>query len=300
MIDGKRVNRSYTIASSPTLKGACELTIKRDPNGLASRFLHDTLRVGDSIKVTAPAGKFIFTGSESPAILMIGGGVGVTPLMSVARYLARQAWDGDIYFIVVAKKETDIIFHDELRELSKRAANFHLCITLTQPDADSTWREHRGYISEMLLQNLVGDVARLPVHLCGPKGMMEATRELLLKCGVPTEQIKTEEFVSPRVTDPQLAETQTEPIATSSRISFKRSKLDSEISAETSVLEAAEAASIDLPFECRSGICGQCKTRLLSGSVVMDSEDALTATEKANGWILACQAHASSDVVVDA
>ena len=64
--------------------------------------------------------------------------------------------------------------------------------------------------------------------------------------------------------------------------------------------QAAEASSIDLPFECRSGICGQCKTRLLSGSVVMDSEDALTANEKANGWILACQAHATSDVVVEA
>jgi len=73
---------------------------------------------------------------------------------------------------------------------------------------------------------------------------------------------------------------------------------DTEITAETTVLEVAKAASVDLPFECRSGIC-QCKTRLLSGSVVMDSEDALTAAEKANGWILACQAHASSDVVVD-
>ena len=75
--------------------------------------------------------------------------------------------------------------------------------------------------------------------------------------------------------------------------------LDTEITAETTVLEAAEAASVDLPFECRSGICGQCKMRLLSGSVIMDSEDALTVVEKANGWILACQAHASSDVVVD-
>ena len=84
------------------------------------------------------------------------------------------------------------------------------------------------------------------------------------------------------------------------RITFNRSKQESELDAEATVLEAAEASSIDLPFECRSGICGQCKTRLLSGSVAMDSEDALTAAEKANGWILACQAHATSDVVVEA
>jgi ferredoxin-NADP reductase/DMSO/TMAO reductase YedYZ heme-binding membrane subunit len=300
MIDGKRVNRSYTIASSPTLEGACELTIKRDPNGLVSRFLHDHLKVGDVIKVTAPAGKFVFTGSESPAILMIAGGVGITPLMSVARFLADRAWDGEIYFVVVARKESDIIFYEELQGLSKRFANFHICITLTQPDAEGSWPGHRGHISEVLLQNLAGDLKRLPVHLCGPKGMMEATRELLIECGVPKEQIKTEEFVSPRATEASVAVEQLEPVAAAARVSFNRSKLEAEIDAETTVLEVAEASSIDLPFECRSGICGQCKTRLLSGSVVMDSEDALTATEKANGWILACQAHASSDVVVDA
>jgi ferredoxin-NADP reductase len=275
------------------------LTIKRDPNGLVSRFLHDTLKVGDVLKVTAPAGKFVFTGAESPAILMIAGGVGITPLMSIARYLTDRAWDGDIYFVVVARKESDIIFHEELRGLSQRFANFHLCITLTQVDAES-WPGHRGFISEVLLQNLAGDLTRLPVHLCGPKGMMEATRELLLKCGLSSNQIKTEEFVSPRTAVSNALVEQFAAPATSSRISFKRSKLDAEIAAETTVLEAAEASSIDLPFECRSGICGQCKTRLLSGSVVMDSEDALSAKEKVSGWILACQAHACSDVVVDA
>ena len=300
MIDGKRVNRSYTIASSPTLPGACELTIKRDPNGLVSRFLHENLKVGDSLKVTAPAGKFVFTGSESPAILMIAGGVGITPLMSVARFLTDRVWDGEIYFVVVARTESDIIFHDELRDLSLRFANFHLCITLTQVAGESTWPGHRGFISEVLLQNLAGDLTRLPVHLCGPKGMMEATRELLLKCGLSTESIKTEEFVSPRAAESNHIVEPPEPITTSSRISFKRSKLDAEIAAETTVLEAAEASAIELPFECRSGICGQCKTRLISGSVVMESEDALTTVEKANGWILACQAHANSDVVVDA
>lgn len=299
-VDGKRVNRSYTIASSPTLKQACELTIKRDPNGLVSRRLHDTLKVGDALKVSAPAGKFVFTGTESRAILMIAGGVGITPLMSVARYLTDRAWDGDIYFVVVAKKERDIIFHEELQRFSKRFLNFHLCITLTQVDAEDSWPGHRGFLSDVLLQNLVGDLRRLPIHLCGPQGMMDATQELLLKCGVSSEQIKTEEFASPKAAESNTPADPPESCVTAARISFKRSNRVAEIGGDTTVLEAAEASLIDLPFECRSGICGQCKTRLLSGSVVMDSEDALTATEKANGWILACQAHATSDVVVEA
>jgi glycine betaine catabolism B len=317
-IDGKRVNRSYTIASSPTLNGACELTIKRDPNGLASRYLHDHCKVGDVLKVTAPAGKFVFTGTEASSILMIAGGVGITPLMSVARYLAEKVWDGDIYFVVVARKESDIIFHDELRELSRRCPNLHLCITLTQVDANSSWPGHRGFISEQLLHNLVIDLKSVPIHLCGPTGMMDATRDLLIQCGVAAQQIKTEEFVSPRVTghgvsgdvgtesnvsteENQPPEEITSSAATSlSRIRFNRSNVEAEMDGDTTVLEAAEATAIELPFECRSGICGQCKTRLLSGTVVMDSEDALTAAEKAHGWILACQAHACANLVVDA
>ncbi len=300
MIDGKRVNRSYTIASSPTLRGACELTIKRDPNGLVSRYMHDQLKLGETLNVVAPTGKFVFTGTESRSILMIAGGVGITPLMSVARYLTDKAWDGDIYFVVVARKEVDIIFYEELKTLSSRFANFHLCITLTQVEPESEWLGHRGFLSGVLLQNLAGDIKRLPIHLCGPQGMMDATRDLLLQCGVSEGQIKTEAFSSPKTPTAESGDRPQPAVADTAQIEFRRSKCVADLDAEVTVLEAAEAASVDLPFECRSGICGQCKTRLISGAVVMDSEDALTAAEKASGWILACQARAQTNLVVDA
>ncbi len=81
-IDGRKVRRSYTIASSPTRAGYCELTIKREERGLASRHLHDAVRAGDMLDVIAPAGKFTFTGAESASVVMIAGGVGITPLMA--------------------------------------------------------------------------------------------------------------------------------------------------------------------------------------------------------------------------
>ena len=82
-IDGERVNRSYTIASSPKQRSYCELTVKRDPSGRASRHLHDTLREGLRLKLSAPAGRFVFTGVESDAVLLVAGGVGITPLMAI-------------------------------------------------------------------------------------------------------------------------------------------------------------------------------------------------------------------------
>ena len=87
MVDGKKVNRSYTIASSPTRVGYCEMTVKREERGVASRHLHDAVREGSLLDVSAPAGRFTFTGTEAESIVLIAGGVGITPLMAKIRYL---------------------------------------------------------------------------------------------------------------------------------------------------------------------------------------------------------------------
>ena len=317
-IDGKRVNRSYTIASSPTRTDSCELSIKREPMGLASRFLHDHINVGDVLKISGPSGKFVFTGKESPAVLLIAGGVGITPVMSILRYLTDRAWSGAIYFLIVAKTEEDLIFHDEIRWLERRFPRLNICMSLTRCAPDSMWSGERGRATAALLKRFVPDVTRLPVYLCGPNEMMDATRELLLDIGIPVSQIKTEAFASGKtaklstetasegsVTDllreDPIGKSMSPEIANDTAIiAFVRSNVRVEVSSELSILEAAEASSIELPYECRAGICGQCKTRLIDGSVIMECEDGLSSLEKANGLILACQAHPLSNLVVDA
>jgi len=314
MIDGKRVNRSYTISSSPTRGEACELSIKQEPFGLASRFIHDHLNVGDILKVSGPAGKFIFTGQEASAVVLISGGVGITPMMSIVRYLTDRAWAGDIYFVNVAKTEQGLIFHDELQWLKRRFPRLSVCQTLTRCPPDNTWKGDRGRVTESLLKRFVPDLVRLPVYLCGPNEMMDATRSLLLGLGVANSQIKTEKFGAKKgaetPTETSSEEQQSDKsngtpsvpeIAISIKtIDFARSMVRTSVSSETSVLEAAEASSIQLPYECRSGICGQCITRLMEGTVIMDCEDALGPSEKASGLILACQARPLSNLVVDA
>jgi ferredoxin-NADP reductase/DMSO/TMAO reductase YedYZ heme-binding membrane subunit len=313
MIDGKRVNRSYTISSSPTRGGACELSIKREPFGLASQFIHDHMNVGDILKVSGPAGKFTFTGHGS-AVLLISGGVGITPMMSIVRYLTDRAWPGDIYFVNVAKTEEGLIFHDELQWLKRRFPRLYVCQTLTRCAPDSMWKGDRGRVTESLLKRFVPDLARQPVYLCGPNEMMDATRSLLLGLGVPNSQIKTEKFgakkgeETPTETsseEQQSGKSNGTPFVPESTISnktidFARTMVGASVSTKTSVLEAAEALSVQLPYECRSGICGQCKTRLMEGTVVMDCEDALSPSEKANGLILACQARPLSNLLIDA
>jgi glycine betaine catabolism B len=325
-VDGKRVNRSYTIASSPTRRDTCELTIKRETLGVVSRHLHDNLNVGSKLHVSAPAGRFTFTGDKERAILLIAGGVGITPLMSIARYLTDRAWSGDLYFLVIAKTERDIIFKEELQSMQRRFPSLHLCITLTRTEPESMWQGELGRASGALLQRFVPGLTDMPVYLCGPNEMMEATRQLLIREGVPEQRIKTEAFVSPRagastgvvLGDATIENTMvsTNPVSDSNTasdllesssfgeksrsITFSKSNRTMAVSRGTTVLEAAEQCSIDLPFDCRSGVCGQCKTKLLEGSVVMESHDALSLSEQRNGWILACQASPQNNIVVDA
>jgi ferredoxin-NADP reductase/DMSO/TMAO reductase YedYZ heme-binding membrane subunit len=309
-IDGQKVRRSYTIASSPTRVGYCELTVKREARGLASRHLHDAILAGSSLDVRAPAGRFTFTGDEAPSIVLIAGGVGITPLMSKIRYLTDLSWPGDIYLVFSVKTEKDIIFRDELDALRRRHANLHVTITLTRDDA-AVWSGERGRITPALLTRAVPEIATRRVHICGPTEMTEPTRQMLWDLGVPNEAIRVESFVSP---SRSAAGDKVVPTVTTNghvvsgaqsrngddvTLTFARSRKTANPAGQT-VLEAAEALRIPISYECRAGVCGQCKTRLLAGHVAMDAEDALDAIDRANNVILACQARCVDQVVVDA
>jgi ferredoxin-NADP reductase len=320
VIDGKKVNRSYTIASSPTRIGACELTVKREAKGTASRHLHDSVDVGTLIDVYAPAGRFTFTGAEADSLVMIAGGVGITPLMAKIRYLTDIGWTGHIYLVFSVKTERDIIFRDELDYLRSRFPNLHVTVTLTRGEGSSGGWE-RGRISRELLNRVVPQISTRRVHICGPTDLTELTRQMLLDLGVPAESIKSELFTSParatlvsggvvsgRVVNAPTTHhspTQTsEPAATAvngaATLTFVRSGKSLPIPARKTVLEAAEDLGVSINYDCRSGICGQCKTKLLAGHVTMETQDALTPVDRANNLILSCQARCMDQVAVEA
>jgi len=313
VIDGKKVNRSYTIASSPTRIGSCELTVKREAKGTASRHLHDSVAAGTLIDVYAPAGRFTFTGAEADSLVMIAGGVGITPLMAKIRYLTDIGWTGHIYLVFSVKTERDIIFRDELDYLRSRFPNLHVTVTLTRAEGSSGSRE-RGRISPELLNRVVPQISTRRVHICGPTEMTELTRQMLLDLGVPPESIKSESFTSPARASAQApagtngtlaATAQTSvPAATAvngaATLTFARSGKSLPISARKTVLEAAEDLGVSINYDCRAGICGQCRIKLLAGHVTMETQDALTPVDRANNLILSCQARCIDQVAVEA
>jgi ferredoxin-NADP reductase/DMSO/TMAO reductase YedYZ heme-binding membrane subunit len=305
-IAGKRVNRSYTIASAPSRGDACEITVKRVAAGRASHHLHDAVREGDLLRVSAPAGRFVCSGRELDEVVLIAGGVGITPLMAMVRTLTDRAWPGTIHLVYGVRRRADVIFEEELGYLARRFPNLHVHVTLSDPDA--SWSGHRGRISEALLREVVPGIARSPVFLCGPDAMMQELGALLQTLGVPADRIATEAFVSPptggeAAPDPDRVP---EPMNTAAReasagpvtVRFEQSQRSVEVPRDLTLLEAAEDIGLSLPYECRSGICGQCKTRLLSGEVRMEVEDALSPSDRERGLVLACQARAREAVTV--
>jgi ferredoxin-NADP reductase/DMSO/TMAO reductase YedYZ heme-binding membrane subunit len=307
-IDGRKVRRSYTIASPPTQVGYCEVTVKREDRGLSSRHLHDAVRAGDLLDVLAPAGRFTFTGAEAGGIVLIAGGVGITPLMSKVRYLTDLSWPGDIDLVFSVKSERDIIFRDELNALLRRHPNLRVTVTLTREDG-AEWSGERGRINSALLARVVPEIATRRVHICGPTEMTGPVRQMLIELGVPDDSIRVESFASPSrtaVDDPagpapaRHVEEADDAYSDGATISFARSKKTAPASRGQTVLEVAEALGITINYDCRAGICGQCKIPLLSGRVVMDAEDALDPVDRANDLILSCQARCVDHVVVEA
>jgi len=303
-IEGNPTKRSYTISSSPAQGYYCEISVKREDRGLGSRYLHDVLKEGDTLDVRGPSGKFTFTGKESDSIVLIGGGVGITPLMSVTRALADMGWKGEICLVVGCSDPEHFLFGAELERLKERNPNLHVFVAMSALKEDLSGF-HRGRITKDLLLEWVPDIAARPrIHLCASPRMMDAVKQMLADLGVPSERIKTESFGSQekpatraRVRAAQSNAELGQPAAT---LAFQRSAKSTTAQGDETVLEAAERIGVEMNYSCRVGNCGECSVRLISGEVKMDVEDALEPGDKAAGIILGCQARPTSNVVVEA
>jgi ferredoxin-NADP reductase len=259
--------------------------------------------------------------------------------MSVTRYLTDRSWPGEIFLLYSCHSPRDFIFKEELETLQHHHPNLHVIATVSNAEG-SDWKGPTGRITKELIEQSVPDIIARRVHICGPKKMMEATEKFLAELGVPKEQVKTEAFgpatghpePEPKPTDntaqkpndsiaaappasapaaqattPDAAPTETpsEPPpaadpAVATTVTFSRSTKTAPLPPEKSVLEASEDIGVNIPFECRVGTCGVCKTKLVSGQVTMAVEDALTPEDKAAGIILACQAKSTGNLTVEA
>ena len=307
-IGGARMNRSYSISSSPNARDHVCLTVRREPRGAVSRHIVDLLEVGDLVEAGGPVGKFTFSGAESDSIVLIAGGVGITPMMSISRYLTEISWPGEIFVVYTCRTPADYIFVKGFAELEHRNPKLHVVVTMSRPEG-SDWKGPRGRITKEFLTKTIPDLPSRRIHLCGPPTMMESTKAILTELGVPPDNVKTEAFgaVKPLPAAPGTTAKASAP-ATGPLVTFSKNNKSSKIHLvggvdvppEQSVLELSEELGIGIQFSCRVGTCGVCKVKMTSGDVTMPVEDALDDGDKKEGVILACQAKPKGDITVEA
>jgi ferredoxin-NADP reductase len=307
-IGGARMNRSYSISSSPNERDYVDLTIKREPRGAVSRHMVDLLKVGDVIEAGGPVGKFTFNGTEADSIVLLSAGVGITPMTCIARYLTEQSWPGDIFFIYSCRTEADFIFQKALAELERRNPQLHVVVTMTRARPD--WKGPRGHLTKEFLTGAVPDLAARRVHVCGPPTMMDGAKTLLTEIGVTPDNLKSEQFgaVKPAPATPGTTAKAT-LVATGPLVTFSKNNKSAKIHVDLqkgdsppkqTILELSEELGIGIEFSCRVGTCGICKVKMTSGEVDQEVQDALDDDDKKNGIILACQAKPIAEVTVEA
>ncbi len=343
-IDGKPVMRSYSISSSPTRPYHLSMTIKRVPAprsqpdvpaGLVSNWLHDHLQVGDRVKlVGGPMGHFTCLPHLPAKMLLISAGSGVTPMISMSRWVQDTLAESDILFLHSARTSDDIVSRAELEAIAAQMPNFHLFVTLTQQPLGRSWMGLNGRISDSMLQLIAPDLRDRAVFVCGSQEFMSAIRSTLEGLQFPMENYKEESFggkkaaIAPpappappssapgsviwtlesesmtthsRSDTPAEAPARSQSETTNPVIRFLKSEQEVVSDDSTSILEIAEQEGIHIRHACRVGACGACKVRVTKGEVRYDTPPmALTPADQQAGYALACVAYPIEQVAVEA
>ncbi len=288
------IERSYSICSGPGLSGSVEIAVKHEPDGLGSGYLHEELAVGQALRVSGPHGEFTWEpGPAEGTLLLIAGGVGITPLMSVLAAAADAGYTGRVVLLASYRTEAEIAFRPDIAALQARLPGLEVSIFVT---------EHSRRISAEVLRPYAAGAVR--VHLCGPAAMMQDLIGHLTDLGVSRKAIHTEAFVSGRSIQTRREKAHAIALAAAANgvTEFTIGRPDGEpafpCSPGQSVLVAANAAGVDLPQSCGEGACGTCRVLVLSGTYETDTRGMFSADELAAGWRLACQTLPTDNLVI--
>lgn len=303
-IDGKKVVRSYSISSTPTRPYLLELTVKRVPGGLVSNWLPDNLKVGDRVQIKGPKGRFhLEPGSIPKKILFIGAGSGVTPVMSMSRWLCDISAEVDIKFYYSVRSSKDLIFGKEIEMMTERYRQFTPCVISTTRGKNEPWTGLTGRVNRQMLEIIAPDLHERHIYMCGPEGFMDAVKNILRELSFDLGNLHSESFGGTRTTQVE-APPPVPPGVTKEKaamtVQFARAGKTMPADGAMPILDLAEEGDIDIDYGCRSGSCGDCKVKLLSGKVDAETEEGLTEEEIAEGYFLTCVATPKGDCIVDA
>ena len=297
--------RSYSL-SGPLSTERYRISVKIEPNGAAGKYLSEHLAVGDRLDVSSPRGSFVLQPADRP-IVLLSAGIGATPVLAMLHALAAAASTRQIMWLHTARNGQHHPFAAEVRRLLRELTNSRSYVCYTRPDSIDKMGEDFNATGRFS-QSAFGELGLPPdadVYLCGPTQFMADMKEALTGLGVAPQRIYIEIFNGGESMTPGVVDATTHPphmpggdASTGPLISFARSGISAhwDASRYTSILEMAEACDVPVRWACRTGVCHNCESGLVSGAVAYDPQP---LDNPAGGNVLVCCSQPVSDVVVD-
>ena len=294
------LRRSYSICAGPG--EGLRVGVRRVADGAFSCWLHDQLKVGDTLEVMEPQGRFGAALAQAPEhVLAVAGGRGITPILAIVKAVLAGHPRSRCTLLYGNRSAASTMFKEELEDLKNRyLTRLALQVVFSREVVDSPL--HAGRLDGAKIASflkLAGAVDH--AFVCGPHTMNDEVEAALLQAGLAPQQIHIERFgVPPSAAGaaPQLA---LPGDAAHARIAVVRDGLTREVDYredDANILAAAVRAGLDLPYSCRSGVCATCRAKVLQGQVRMERNFALQKDDLEAGFVLTCQAHPLSDRVV--
>ncbi|HEV7733198.1 MAG TPA: MOSC and FAD-binding oxidoreductase domain-containing protein [Candidatus Binatia bacterium] len=296
--------RTYSLSGSPGA-GFYRISVKREPGGTASGYLHTRLHVGDQVDITAPRGTFMLDATRAP-VLLISAGIGATPLLAMLHALADQHAAREVWWLHGARSSHEHAFAAEARALLASLPHVRTHVCYSRPTSDDLAGrdfDSIGRLSAALLAELEPP-RDAEAYLCGPTPFMEEISTALVALGIEAFRIHTEPFGPKPGLTPGIASAPATaphppagPPGSGPTVEFARGSLAVRWSNEyANLLELAEACDVPVRWSCRTGVCHNCETMLVSGKVTYSPDP---VEPPAEGSILICCAQPQGDVVLD-
>jgi ferredoxin-NADP reductase/MOSC domain-containing protein YiiM len=299
------VLRSYSLSGSQST-GRYRISVKIEPNGAAGTDLRDHFGVGDVLEISLPRGSFTLQAEERPVVLL-SAGIGVTPVLAMLHALAESRSTRQVWWLHQARDLQHHPFVAEVRRLTLALAHAHSYVCYSRPGRQDTLGKDfdaAGHLSRTVF-DAVGIPHEADVYVCGPTRFMHEMKEALASVGVAPERIHAELFGGSESMMPGVVNVVERPphrpehdTGTGMLVSFARSGITARWNPDAyqSLLELAEACDVPVRWSCRSGVCHNCESGLVSGAVVYGPEP---LDQPAQGNLLLCCSQPGRDVVID-
>ncbi|WP_298532343.1 ferredoxin--NADP reductase [uncultured Algibacter sp.] len=291
-INNNEVRRDYSLCVSPK-SGELKVAIKEVKDGTFSAYANNTLKVGDTIEVAPPKGRFIFEPNDSKTknIALFAAGSGITPVLSIIKCALEEEVYSKVILVYGNKTTKDTMFLQELLDLQHNYKDrFSVQFVFSQQDEeDAIFGRIEKSTVNYVMKNEHKHVEVDAYYLCGPEGMIHTVKDVLTEHNIDESRIHFELFKAAKPAE--VKEVAVTSGSTNISITVDDETSTFKMSQKQTILEAALDEDIDAPYSCQGGICSSCLAKITEGAATMRQNNILTTSEVAEGLILTCQAH---------